>query len=111
MNRIIRSRLSCLAVLLLAPLALFACTNCDDCVGACYGVCFPALINPLVYLMCVGTCAGEFCTYACDFTELQQDSKYTPAFEYYQAAIEFCEEYPEECQQAFDAWVESMDEE
>jgi len=27
------------------------------------------------------------------------------------AAIEYCEEDPEECQEYFDSWVESLDEE
>jgi hypothetical protein len=31
--------------------------------------------------------------------------------ENYQAAIQLCEEYPEECQEAFDAWVESLEKE
>jgi hypothetical protein len=32
-------------------------------------------------------------------------------FVYYQKeATQLCEEYPEECQQAFDAWVESLEE-
>jgi hypothetical protein len=31
-------------------------------------------------------------------------------WEHYQdAAIQYCEEYPEECQQYLDAWVESLD--
>jgi hypothetical protein len=36
----------------------------------------------------------------------------TATFEYYQnASIPFCEEYPEACQQAFDSWAESFEEE
>jgi hypothetical protein len=113
MNRIIRSRLSCLAVLLLVPLAFSACTNCNDAPDGCMVVCYPTMLaNPLLYLMCVGTCLREVCSVCdCPWAGEPQDSKYTPAFEYYQAAIEFCEEYPEECQEYFDAWVESLDEE
>ncbi len=55
--------------------------------------------------LCVNTLGGA-CALSLECTEDPDECAAT--FEYYQdAAIEFCEEYPEQCQEAFDAWAEA----
>jgi len=50
----------------------------------------------------------RFQTIAAAFTETPDECAAT--FEQLQTtAIEFCEKYPEECQQAFDTWLEASD--
>jgi hypothetical protein len=103
MNRVVRSRLSGIAVLLITPLVLIGCMNCDICSTFCYEVC-PDVGCMLIcgFTLC-GHCAGapQGCTENAD--------ECAATSEYYQAAIQFCEEYPEDCARILDALVGSLD--
>ena len=114
MDRIIRSKLSGILVVLFLANSFLGCT-CNECVGVwCPTVC--SLSGPLVFL-CAVACAFSLCKPICDQTGAYQDCTENPdecaaTYEQLQlAAIEFCNEYPEECQEAFDTWVESFEEE
>jgi len=122
MNRIIRSRLSCLILLLLVPLALSACEQLGFylCFSPCALLCSSLLdqdpisyLAPLCFISCGYLCDVDF--YIAEPGTLQECSENpdgcAATYEQLQlAAIQFCEEYPEECQEYFDAYVESLDE-
>jgi hypothetical protein len=114
MNRMIRSRLSGVSVVVLLAL-LFA--GCGD---VCLVVCMPSVVigcfnlleeNLLFLPLCAGA-ALLSCSTLCG-VELPMSCSENPdecaaTYEQLQlAAIQFCEEYPEECQEAFDAWTEA----
>ena len=109
MNRIIRSKLSIITVLLILSMPFVSCGY-DPwmwCYGACAAICSPFLIvNPWASLVCFGQCS-EICPPLQGCEDNPDDC--AAMFELYEAAMEVCEEYPEECQQAFDSWVESLD--
>ena len=125
MNRILRSRLSIIAYVLLIPIILLGCDP-ESCREAAIAVCtigctppcgLASLIDPFLYFWCMLACGvvclspwAEVCpsSLAC----AENPEQCAASFEQLQlAAIEFCDEHPEECQQAFDAWVASLDEE
>jgi hypothetical protein len=112
MHRKIESRLGSIAVVLIAFMVIIGCTPCTECWDECLYICdfdvdpfglestclvnCPILLCPLCYIS--PTCTENPDECAATFGQFQL------------AAIEFCEQYPEQCQQAFDTWVESMDE-
>ncbi len=115
MNRL---RLSGIAVVLLIPIFLLGCDQetCNKVVfGGCALGCTPAcgllsLFYP--FSMCMLVC-GSYCfvlaesCYSLNCTGDPDECAAT--FEQLQLeAIQFCEAYPEECQQVFDSWVESF---
>ena len=123
MNRILRSRLSCIAVVLLIPIILLGCDR-ETCLDAVFGVCglgcnLPCGIvsDPLLFLLCMGgcvlVCTGPLIESCPSSLECADDpAECAATWEQMQTtAIQICEEYPEECQQAFDTWVESFEEE
>jgi len=102
MNRMIRSRLACLTIILMLGLGAVGC-------GPLCAL-FCLITQPQDFPIClIGLCLGA------GFSSTSQDCAGNPdecaaTFEQQQTAvIQFCEEYPEKCQQAFDAWVESLD--
>ena len=113
MYRMIRSRLSIIAMFLIAPIALIGCMTCDECGNFCMNFC--SLFGYGGFFMCIPFCSGGLCNPVClnDGSSqycAESPGECTAMFEQFQMiAIEFCEEYPEECQQAFEAWVESLD--
>jgi len=113
MNRMIRSRLSCLAVVLLIPVVLCGCE--EVIVGLCGLICSPFPIfapgpGTVFFLFCVMDCLGIVQATEDSQMCLENPDECAATYEQLQlAAIDFCEEYPEECQQAFDAWVKSPD--
>jgi len=126
MNRIRGSRLTFLAVIVLIPLVLVACQDCNQCENFCWELCpmcAPFFGHPIFCPLCIifayKPCWNIFCDRfpGCDDSEpssadcTDNPNECAVSSEYYQAAIQFCEDYPEECQEAFDSWVESLDEE
>jgi len=117
MNRMIRTRLSGIAVLLVVPLIPMGCLTCEDCTTFCDDLCydvppFPGLLicnMPCMFVMCWSTCASVYQSEESQVC-LENPEECAAMSEYYQAAARFCEAYPEECQEYFDAWVESMEE-
>ena len=118
MNRMIRSRLSSIAVVLIVSTALVGC--CELCGVTCY-VLTLGIVWPLLYIcacalcpVCVADISPCYSDISAAMSQLCEEypDQCAATFEYYQnASIPFCEEYPETCQQAFDAWVESLEEE
>lgn len=114
MNSMIKSRSISIVVLLIVSMALVGC--CETCGGTC-------LVLTLGFTPLTAVCVCALCP-ACfpwicpsdgqvDISQLCEEypDQWAVAFEYYQnASIPFCEEYPEACQEAFDAWVESLEE-
>ncbi len=106
MNRILRSKLSCIAVALLFPLVLLGCSTCKE---GCLFLSVPCIMGgPMLWVVCLGACMSM-----CPQYQISSDCTDTPdecvaMFEQMQiAAIQFCEEYPDECQEAFDAWADA----
>ncbi len=115
MNRMRKSRLGVIAVVLLVPTILMGC-NQYGCAALCglfvYLPCNEQGLGPLCVFMfaacfALGGCwllPAEYCG--------EDPEECAAMYEQFQiAGIEFCEEHPEECQEAFDTWVESLDEE
>jgi hypothetical protein len=114
MNRIIGPRLSILADVLFLPVILMGCgNNCDLCMLPCtLCVLLPPYYNAICLFWCFDAhcpnCPNPFGTTDC----ADNPDGCVATFEQMElTASQFCEQYPEECQQAFDAWVESFDEE
>jgi hypothetical protein len=116
MDRMIRSRLSGFSIVLILALVLVGCGD------VCLVVCMPSLVIGCFNLfqenlLSLPLCAGASlltCSTVCgvDFSSscAEDPDQCFATYEQLQlAAIEFCEEYPEACQQAFDTWVESLD--
>ena len=109
MNRMIRSRLSCIAVLLLLPMVFVSCgMPCDECMEALESFCrlfyeveadfsyFCMVMRPYI---CYPTgCEDYPAECAANWEQMQT------------IAIQFCEAHPQECQQAFYSWVASLEE-
>jgi len=104
MNRILRPRLIIIAALLITPLVLVGCLTCDECVNLFERLCLPLLDEGNIgFFYCMFGLEFFFCfdcpegtsTAECNSTEIVQS----------------CIDDPEQCQEAFDAWVESFDEE
>lgn len=114
MNRTRRSRLIAIAVVLIIPLVLMGCRDYEECAFGCIDLC-----GPLFGLGCMAVCpmwCANFYPFWYPFGPSQacteSPDECATTFEQMQmSAIEFCEEYPVECQQAFDTWVESLEEE
>ncbi len=114
MNRIIRSRLSGVSVVLLLALVVAGCGD------VCLVVCMPSLVigcfnlleeNLLSLPLCAGaallTCS-TVCGVEFPMSCTENPDECAATYEQLQlAAIQFCEEYPEECQEAFDTWVDA----
>jgi len=114
-NRIMRSKLSIIAVVLFLPLILMGCgSNCYLCHLGC-SLC--GIIQNLFGLLCYFGCLYEHCPDCPPVGTPPQACAENPdenaaTFEQMEIeAIEYCEEYPDECQQAFDTWIESLEEE
>ena len=116
MNRMIRSRLSGVSVVLLLALVLAGCGS------VCQVVCMPPSVitcfnlfggNLLSLPLCVGAAlwaCSSVCGVEFDLACTENPDDCTATFEQLQlAGIQYCEEYPEECDQFFDSWVESFD--
>jgi len=115
MNRMRRSRLlSGIVVVMFLPVILTGC--CEVCPGECGDICTPLFWVLPLYFICFDSCMSFFCP-QCEnpwssFDCTENPNGCAPTLEQMQiAAIEFCNDHPQECQQAFDAWVESLDEE
>ena len=113
MNRMIRSRLSGVSVVLLLALVLAGCGD------VCLVVCMPSLVigcfnlldeNLLFLPLCAGAAllsCSTLCGVELPMSCAENPDECAATYEQLQlAAIQFCEEYPEECQEAFDAWAE-----
>lgn len=101
MNRAVRSRMSGIAGVLLLTMFLSGC-----CLGEC--LIFLLAGGPLFFWLCMGdlcpvpTAQSQACT--------ENSEECAAWLSYYQTeAIQFCEEHPEQCQENFDSWVESLD--
>jgi len=94
-----RSRLACLAVVLLVPVLYVGCG--DEEYSRCVIECFFQHFHL------------DLCFFVCNPNTTIVDSEMSAEdIEYYQEQLSnYCEEHPEECQQAFDMWVEAFDEE
>jgi hypothetical protein len=114
MNRMIRSRLSGVSVVLLLALLLAGCG------GVCLVVCMPSVVigcfnaleeNLLFLPLCAGVAAwgcSSVCGVEFPLSYNENPDECAATWEQMQfAAIEFCEEYPDECQEAFDSWTEA----
>jgi len=113
MNRIIRSRLGIIAVILILPMALVGCNNCGVC-----SIVIPLLAwGNIVFALFWGMLLCPHCVSSADLTAISEFCEENPdecvaTWEQMQTvAIEYCETNPEECQQAFDIWVEGIEEE
>jgi len=115
MNRMTKSQLTGVVVVLLLANSLLGCT-CNQCLIGCTDFCL-GLDDPSSAQNCIFPCVFVWCPIACTGTEANQtctdnSDERAAMYEYYQdAAIQICEEYPEECQEAFDTYIESLDEE
>jgi hypothetical protein len=118
MNRMIGARLSVIAVLLIVPLALMGCRICWKCQNECNENLCPRICPDdwWCWWPCTIVCFETLCALPCALTKASQycaedpDDECVATWEEMQlAAIEFCEEYPAECQQAFDSWLEASD--
>ena len=103
MNQLIRARVGCIAVLLIVSMILCGCSP-----EVCGILCSPFLLDPgagaIMWFLCFLRCTGAI--------RVENSDLCSATWEQMQlAAIEICEEYPEECQQAFDAYLESLEEE
>ena len=119
MNGMIWSRLSLVAVLSVIVLVLAGCQQiCLYMVPTvCFGVCGLAVpdLASLFGLSCLLVClaggasnCGGMASQAC----ADDPDECAATLEQMQsAAIQFCGEYPEECQEAFETWVDSLEEE
>jgi len=98
MNRIGRSRLTCLAIVLLISFPLSACMDCTLCGYWCLLECLPQIEEwPTFYETCFTPCQREWC-FHCNPDEILQGTadECSATFDQMQlAAIQFCEEYPE----------------
>ena len=105
MNRIIRSSLSVIAVVLLIPVVFLGCSTCED---GCSLLSLPCYLGGPLFLICWAACMNV-CVGQQTFSDCTESpDECTTTFEELQiAAIQFCEEYPEECQEAFDTWVDA----
>ena len=104
MNPMIRSRVNGIGVGLLRDSALMGCA-CEQCFSICTDT------DSLIFrLPCVAVCTSIYSP-----TEVSQDHTENPderaaEFEKGQIAVhEFCREHPQECQAAFDAYLESLE--
>lgn len=106
MTRMRGSRLlSVIAAVLLLPMILTGC--CEVCPRECVEMCTPLFWAFPLYIVCVYSCVDFFCP-QCEpppvLGGIQTNAR--PTIEQMRiAAIEFCENYPDECQQGIDAWV------
>ena len=67
MNRTIRSRLACLAVVLLISFTLSACMDCEQCMEGCTLLCFPLIFVPVggAMFICIVDCVLQRCPDLC----------------------------------------------
>ena len=115
MNRIRRSRLLCLVLFIAIAFALSACQTCEQCENVCVAGCIPTVfVHPIFAAICITDCTAWLCAHLCGDTNSQRTytedpDTYTTAFGQLQiAVIQICEEYPTECQEAFDSYFESL---
>ena len=113
MNRIIRSRLSRIAVLVAVSMAVVGCMDCNTCIE---DICLPTLIFvqyciAILCPKCIQGLDGSDCSAATSQICEDNPNECTATWEQMQlSAIQFCGENPGECQEAFDVWVESLEE-
>ena len=114
MNRTRSFRLTCLAVVLLLAVVFSGCTDCDGCLRFAGIFCPPEILGvlafPCILFAAIALCPGCYGlpTPKC----INNPDECAATYEQMQlTAIELCEEYPEECQEYFDSWVESFEEE
>ena len=114
MNRKIRSRLNGVSAVVLLALLLAGCG--DVCLVVCMPSvvigCFNLLEENLLFLpLCAGVAAwgcSSVCGVEFPLSYNENPDECAATWEQMQfAAIEFCEEYPDECQEAFDSWTEA----
>jgi hypothetical protein len=115
MNPMNRLGLSGIAVVLLLPLVLTGCCEvCAVCIGLCQiGCLFDGHCTGPCNIMCLYTpaCLGCIAPYLSQGCTENPDECAATVEQLQTTAIQFCDQYPEECQQAFDSWVESLEEE
>jgi hypothetical protein len=119
MNRIVRTRLSIIAVLLIAPMTLVGCTEemidefCDFyCAMICIPDCLIGLISGDIRFcsLCIFGCHDwGYCPLESLQGCIDNPDECTTMFELYQTAMETCEAYPEECAMVLDSYAQSLD--
>jgi len=118
MNRIIRFRLSIIAVLFMVPMTFLGCTQ-EQCETMCEVFCYPTWIlfggDPRAYFECFWGCTGPY-GYDCETLPggslqgfIDSPDECAGMFELYQAAIDTCEAYPDECAKVLDSYAQSVD--
>jgi len=108
MNRIIRSELSIIAVLLVVPMAFVGCTDPMLWQTMCAAICLPfAMLNGYFWIACIGHCNGyrPVSLQGC----IDNPDDCAAMFELYEAAMQTCEAYPEECAEVLDSYAQSFD--
>ena len=123
MNRIITSRLSCLSLLLLAPMVVVGCTNCEECWDGCFAFCTgPCGDDPIggdcnvqggmFTVLCLAfVCQQNVCHSMC-CQEFPDVPTLCPNLSGSQTEfLQACEEYHEveECTEVFDFVAQSID--
>ena len=113
MNRIIRSRLSIIAVLFIVPMTFLGCADqacevfCRVTSLLCYFQSDPPG-NPIYIQQCYYGCL-EGCLPGSLQGCIDNSDECAAMFELYQAAIDTCEAYPEECAEVLDSYAQSFD--
>jgi len=123
MNRILRSRLCCIAVLLLILIVLLGCERIVHliplCAFACEVLCAVTNTPPPLDAICWSLCVPGCVVVGLDI-EVPRNLEYCAANrgecadrldDYLAAGYQYCKAYPEDCQQFFDTWVEASEEE
>jgi len=105
MNRIMRSRVNGIGVGLLLDSALMGCA-CEQCFSICTDT--DSLIFRLPF---VAVCTSIYSPIEVSQVRTEDPDERSATFEQLQiSAAQFCKAYPEECQLAFDSYVESLEE-
>jgi hypothetical protein len=112
MNVMNRSQLA--GVVLLVPLVLIGCMDCESCYDHCWDSCSVWWEIPMGFPVCLVMCANTLCIH-CALTPAFQDctgnsDECAAAFEQMQATADsFCAEYPETCQGFLEGYVDSLE--
>jgi hypothetical protein len=105
MNPMIRSRVNGIGVGLLHDSALMGCA-CEQCFSICTDT------DSLIFrLPCVAVCTSIYSPTEVSQAHTENPNRRASTFAQQRQieAIEFCKAYPQECQAAFDAYLESFE--